>query len=417
MTATVGQCVILAGAPDDSRPGDGDAGDGDAVLPRSLQHCGERPFLAWPMRELLRFGVTEFLLLTGPLSAAIERAAADLQATLPRPARVVLKEAPVALGAAGALRLARTHLAARFLLVDGGTLFAGNLAALLADAAGDAAAITGRLLLRAPADGSPGGTVAVDGDRVTALQRQSGGLLSAGIGLYRHDLLDTLSDVGPLEATALPRLAAAGRLRGTLASGHFRDIRVPADAAAMQRELPRMMRRRALFLDRDGVINVDHGYVGSRDRFAWMPGALDAIRMATAAGWHVFIVTNQSGVARGYYTEADVRALLDWIADAARAHGGTIDDTRYCPFHPEATVPAYRRSHPWRKPAPGMLLDLLRAWSLDPAEAIMIGDQESDMQAARAAGVTGHLFPGGDLADFLRPLIGAARRPADAPGD
>ena len=163
--------------------------------------------------------------------------------------------------------------------------------------------------------------------------------------------------------------------------------------------------RRALFLDRDGVINVDHGYVGSRDRFEWMPGAREAIRYATEAGWLVFIVTNQSGVARGFYTEDAVRNLLAWIAEECRLAGGRIDDFRYCPFHPDATVEAYRRDSDWRKPAPGMLLDLMRAWDLQPNHCAMIGDQLTDMAAAERAGLLGHLFPGGDLLAFVRTVL------------
>jgi D-glycero-D-manno-heptose 1,7-bisphosphate phosphatase len=165
------------------------------------------------------------------------------------------------------------------------------------------------------------------------------------------------------------------------------------------------LRRKALFLDRDGVLNVDRGYVGSHDRFEWVDGALEAIRHASEAGWHVFVVTNQSGVARGLFAETAVRGLLDWMAGQARASGGTIDDVRYCPFHPEAAVPAYRQAHPWRKPLPGMVLDLMRAWEVDPKRAVMVGDQASDMAAAAASGVAGHLFQGGNLFDFLRPIL------------
>ena len=192
------------------------------------------------------------------------------------------------------------------------------------------------------------------------------------------------------------------------AAGPRPDIAILPPGGPLPPPVPgqgRWRSRPALFLDRDGVINVDHGYVGSRDRFEWMAGALDAIRLATQSGWHVFIVTNQSGVARGKYGEDDVRALLAWIADAARAAGGTIDDARYCPFHPEAIVPDYRRASDWRKPAPGMILDLIRSWGLDPASCLLIGDQETDMEAAAAAGIAGHLFAGGDLLSFVRPLL------------
>ena len=228
---------------------------------------------------------------------------------------------------------------------------------------------------------------------------------NTGIYLFNRALLDDLSPVCSLEADILPRLAARGALRGTVADGYFRDIGIPEDYVVAQQEIPRLLRRRALFLDRDGVINVDHGYVGTRDRFEWMPGACEAVRAATDAGWHVFVITNQSGVARGLYDEAAVMALHDWMTDEVRRAGGTIDDIRYCPFHPDGVVPAYRKVSDWRKPAPGMLLDLVRAWEVERDRCLLIGDQDSDMAAAAAAGIRARRFSGGNLLEFIRPIL------------
>jgi D,D-heptose 1,7-bisphosphate phosphatase len=167
--------------------------------------------------------------------------------------------------------------------------------------------------------------------------------------------------------------------------------------------------RPALFLDRDGTLNHDYGYVGSRARWAWIEGAFDSIQQATHAGWHVFLVTNQSGIARGHYDEATLAGLHRWMTDEVRRVGGTIDDIRYCPFHPDGTMPCYRHDSLWRKPAPGMILDLISRWKLDPARCLLVGDQSSDMQAAQAAGIEGYLFQGGDLSRLIAPLLNARR--------
>jgi D,D-heptose 1,7-bisphosphate phosphatase len=286
-------------------------------------------------------------------------------------------------------------------------LFDCNLARLLC--AGDGIDVAGRVLLRHVDDASRYGVVALEGDRVSAFSERppsaGSGLVNAGVYLLDRRVVDDLSASCSLEADILPRLAARGALRGTVSEGYFRDIGIPADYASAQQEIPRVLRRRALFLDRDGVINVDHGYVGSRKRFEWMAGAREAMRDATDAGWHVFVVTNQSGVARGHYDEAAVAALHGWMVDEVRRVGGTIDDILYCPFHPDAVVPAYRCSSDWRKPAPGMLLDLMRVWELDAARCVLVGDKDIDMAAAHAAGVRGIRFPGGNLADFVRPIL------------
>lgn len=411
--ATVEQCAVLVGGLGTR------LGSLTASTPKPLLPCGDRPFLAWLLRELVRFGVTDFLLLTGHLSDQVTAAAAAIEASLPRPARIAISREPFRAGTGGAVFHARDQLHERFLLCNGDSLLDCNLANLLAAAAADEDSVTGRMLLRALPDASRYGVVALEGDHVTgfrerpapgaAVPGQPGaqGTINAGIYLFNRRLIDALSPDCSLEADVMPRLAAAGALRGTIAGGYFRDIGVPEDFSRAQTEIPALLHRRALFLDRDGVLNVDHGHVGTRERFEWMQGALDTIRYATQAGWHVFVVTNQSGVARGYYDEAAVRDLLDWMEDEARRARGTIDDTRYCPFHEEATVPAYRQPSDWRKPAPGMLLDLIRAWELDPARCVMIGDQPTDMAAAAAAGVAGYLFRGGNLLEFVQPILTA----------
>ena len=173
--------------------------------------------------------------------------------------------------------------------------------------------------------------------------------------------------------------------------------------ANADRDLPRP----AIFFDRDGVLNVDHGYVAHIEHFQWIDGAVDAILTLNRRGWLVFVVTNQSGIGRGLYTEADYLSLKDAITSQLGTRGAHIDDWRYCPDHPDATIPRYRRASDWRKPEPGMLLDLMRVWPVDRERSLMIGDKPSDLEAATRAGLAAVRFSGGSLLPLVEAHIAA----------
>ena len=164
---------------------------------------------------------------------------------------------------------------------------------------------------------------------------------------------------------------------------------------------------RAVFFDRDGVLIVDTGYPSKPGEIHWVDGAQRALIRLAALGYRRFVVTNQSGVARGYFTEAQVDAFHAALQAGLASIGGRVDAFYVAPHHEDAVEDRYRHpDHPDRKPNPGMILRGLSDWSLAPEETVLVGDKGSDVEAARRAGIEGLRFRGGDLLDFLRDSLG-----------
>jgi D-glycero-D-manno-heptose 1,7-bisphosphate phosphatase len=145
--------------------------------------------------------------------------------------------------------------------------------------------------------------------------------------------------------------------------------------------------RPAAFLDRDGVINLDPGYVHRWEDFAFVPGAVDAMRRLQDAGYALVVVTNQSGIARGFFTEADFLALDAAVRTHLEGQGVHLSRVEFCPHLPGAKLPAYDLDCDCRKPAPGMILRAAAALDIDLARSLLFGDKPSDIEAAQRAGV------------------------------
>jgi D,D-heptose 1,7-bisphosphate phosphatase len=392
------QCAILVGGLGTR------LGSLTADTPKPLLDCGGRPFLAWVLRELCRFGIERAVLLAGYKSERVDAFCREVQASLPKPMSITISTEPRPAGTGGALWQAKDLLDETFLLINGDSWLDTNLARFFA-AAGRAEHASGMALLRKMDDCSRYGTVELANGTITAFGEKKSapvpGIINGGIYLFDGAVFSFLSPQCSLETDVLPAMAAKGVLGGMLADGYFIDIGIPADYARARTELPARLRRPAVFFDRDGVLNEDYGWVWRKEDFRWVKGAREAIRRVNDAGYHAFIVTNQAGVAKALYKETDVAVLHAFLCDEARHFGAVIDDIRYCPFHPAATVPEYRKDSGWRKPAPGMLLDLIEKWDVDVAGSLLIGDKDSDLQAAAAANIRGWRFEGGNLDEFV----------------
>lgn len=143
----------------------------------------------------------------------------------------------------------------------------------------------------------------------------------------------------------------------------------------------------AAFLDRDGVINIDHGYTYRQQDFEFIPGVLSASAVLASAGFALVVVTNQSGIGRGLYEESDFLALTQWMRERFADAGAPLAGVYFCPHHPQDALGIYRQDCQCRKPAPGLLLKAAQELSLDLKRSVMFGDKASDLEAAQAAGV------------------------------
>lgn len=165
-------------------------------------------------------------------------------------------------------------------------------------------------------------------------------------------------------------------------------------------------KNKAVFFDRDGTLNVDFHYLHRAEEFVWTPKAREAIKYCNDKGYKVIVVTNQSGVARGYYPESDVMDLYVWMNQQLARIGAHIDGIYYCPHHVDGTIPKYTRKCDCRKPSPRLLLNAEQDFDLDLPASYMVGDRESDMKCAESVGVTGVRYEvGSNLLELVQNNI------------
>lgn len=356
--------------------------------PKPLIEVGGRPFVEHVIAHLARFGVDDIVLLAGHRGEMVREQYAGRR-LFGASISVVVEATP--LGTAGALRNAANSLADRFFLCNGDSFFDADLSSLVSD--GEAT-----VMLRRVEDGGRFGCVELDADgKIVRFAEKAGGrnvLINSGIYCLERDPVLSAVDLTPasLEKDVFPRLVARRMLRGLPAEGYFVDMGIPADLDAARREINARRTRPAAFLDRDGVLNKDNGYTHRPDDLVWIDGAPEAIRILNEAGYYVIVVTNQAGVARGYYDEDAVRAFHSRMQDLLVAAGAHIDAFYHCPHHPEGTRKAFSIDCRCRKPGPGLLEQAAQDWPIDAGRSFLIGDKDSDIAAAASFGVRGAKF-------------------------
>lgn len=403
----IDQCVILL----DGRGGR--LGDVGKATPKPLLEVYGTPFVELLIAEARRRGFSRFVLSSGYSSERLEAFLREREIERRFDCRVELSIGPTPCSAGDALVNALPLLAEEFLLLNGDTWFDFNWRDLVARAWRDGApaAVSLRHIDRAdlyePIERN-GEMVA----QITCGHEPETATIYGGVYYLTRRALEGLACPSSLEMDLLPSLAGRGSMYTYDYEGFFIDIGLQERLPAAETLILRQRRRPAVFFDRDGVLNVDHGYAHRPEQIEWVEGAREAVKSFNDAGFFVFVVTNQAGVAKGLYDEADIVLLHGWMAEQLAQIGATVDDWRYCPYHPEGSISAYRQAHNWRKPGSGMIDDLFLHWPVERQRSFLIGDKDSDVKAAEAAGIPGFLFRGGALTAFVDKMgLRPDRRP------
>lgn len=152
------------------------------------------------------------------------------------------------------------------------------------------------------------------------------------------------------------------------------------------------MANKAVFLDRDGVINVDTGYVSHSDDFVFIEGVIDACRQIKEKGYQLIVITNQSGIARGYFSEDEFMTLTEWMDWSLADKGVDLDGIYFCPHHPDKGIGDYKQACDCRKPQPGMINSAIKHLDIDVSQSYLVGDKSSDLQAGKNAGIATNIL-------------------------
>ena len=161
----------------------------------------------------------------------------------------------------------------------------------------------------------------------------------------------------------------------------------------------------ALFLDRDGVINIDYGYVYTKEKFIFNDGIFELVNNANSQGYLVIVITNQAGIAKGLYSEYDFNVLTKWMAEQFILKNGKIDKTYFCPFHVDGVIEKYKKDSLDRKPSPGMIYKALKEFNIDPSKSLLVGDKVSDIEAGISSNIGKTIYYGTDICSIAHRSV------------
>ena len=296
------------------------------------------------------------------------------------------------LGTGGAIKHAYKYLDREFIVINGDTIFDINIRDLILNAKKCKSECFVGLLKSNKHKGKY--SYSLNGNRVSKflLSYKKKSLVSGGIYLFSKKVFKDLSNnILDLDHDIVFKVFQKKKLFAKIYESKFIDIGTPEDLKSARKIIYSIIKKPTCFLDRDGVINKDFGYVATKKRFIWNKGVKQAIKFLNNNNYYVVVVTNQAGVARGFYKEKDVIFLHNWINSILHSYGAYIAKFYFSPFHQHGVVKRYKKKSIMRKPSPGMLLKAEKDLFILKTKSFLIGDKFSDLKAAKKFGIKSFL--------------------------
>ncbi|KAA0577949.1 NTP transferase domain-containing protein [Azospirillum sp. B21] len=393
------QCVILVGGLGTR------LGSLVKDRPKPLLDVGGIPFVDYLIRQAVRFGFDDIVLLAGYQAEIVHAFVnqGNIGAQTGARIRVVVEQAP--LGTGGALHHARELLADEFLMMNGDSMFDFNLLDLATRSLPQPC--IGRLALRSVPDATRFGLVKISGSRIINFHERpkfpGPGIVNGGVYYIKKDILKLINNFPcSIERDVFPRLALEGLLAGLTFNGYFVDIGIPEDLVHTRRELPER-RQPAVFFDSRCILEHGDDYCAHQTTgFRWRNSAKEAIKQCNDNGCLIFVMANQPETDQGYYDMQKVIPLYEWMESDLRQTGGHIDAFRYRPQHLKNVVDGYAVAYHGRMPQPGTLQDILSQWPVNKEQSLFLSSNISDLELAKSAGLRPCLFENFDAIEQLR---------------
>ena len=357
-------------------------------VPKPMADISGKPFLSYLLTHLKNFGATDVVLSVGYLQEKIVEYFGD--SFLGMKVSYAREDKPLGTGGAIVNSLKFIDKNKPVVVVNGDTFLQIDYQNLLKFFAEKKSRLT--LVLRKMDDCSRYGRVVVDENSLIQnfeekSSEQKSGFINGGIYVLDPKIFSefAVSESFSFESDFLMKYLKSLEPQGFTVDEYFIDIGIPDDYARAKKELPQLIKNKALFLDRDGVINIDHGHVFEISKFQFVDGIFELCKRAQDLGYLLIVVTNQAGIAKGFYSEEQFLELTKWMENEFAKRGINITKTFYCPYHLEAKIEKYRQDSFDRKPNPGMILRAIEEFNIDPQKSLLIGDKETDIEAAQKA--------------------------------